>query len=43
MFITVWFKNLYISERFPDAECQDKGNKFVYCLYKCELQFLRSF
>ena len=30
MFVIVWFKTRYITECFPDAEYQNKENKFVY-------------
>jgi len=37
MFVIVRFENRYISECFPDAEYQDKENKFICCLHKSEL------
>jgi len=42
MFVIAWFKTRYISKCFPDAEYQDKENKFVCCLCKYELWFLQS-
>jgi len=43
MFVIVWCKTRYICKCFRDDEYQDKENKFIYCLYKCEFVIFAKF